>query len=337
MNQAVVECVPNFSEGRDKNIINKIAAVIQASQGVKLLDVDPGEATNRTVMTFVGSPEAVVEAAFRAVQRASELIDMRHQRGTHPRLGATDVLPLIPISGITLAQCAALARALAQRIAEELTIPTYCYQEAAFAPSRRNLAHCRRGQYEGLAERLLDPMEAPDFGARPLDEVIARAGATNVGARNFLIAVNFNLDSTSVPLASAIAAELRHSGRRVATNSGERITIPGALEECKAIGWFIEEYNLAQVSVNLTNIEVTSLHQTFDCICTIAAKHGAKILGTEIIGLVPRRVLIEAGRHYSTEEVPDAQAITVAIDTLRLSHLRPFIASEKILEERMKL
>ncbi len=265
MEKRIVECVPNFSEGRDKAVIRQITSAIESSGGVKLLDVDPGEATNRTVVTFVGSPEAVIEAAFAGVKRAAELIDMRRHKGAHPRMGATDVLPLIPICGITLAECAELARKLAERIAAELHVPTYCYEAAAFTPERRNLAVCRAGEYEALPEKLAHKETAPDFGARPFDDGVARTGATTVGARDFLIAVNFNLNTTSTRRANAIAFDVREKGRPVREGNpvtgkvikdaaGNPVMQPGTLPATKAIGWFIEEYGIAQVSMNITDI-----------------------------------------------------------------------------------
>ncbi len=349
MVQRIIECVPNFSEGRDLNIIAQITATIESVKGVRLLDVDPGEATNRTVVTFVGEAEAVVEAAFWAVKKASELIDMRSHKGAHPRLGATDVLPLIPISGITLEECAALARALAERIATELAIPTYCYEAAAFTPARRNLAICRKGEYEALPQRAMQQGEAPDFGARPFDEAMARTGAINVGARDFLIAVNFNLNTTSTRRANAIAFDVREKGRPMREGglitgkplkdeAGKPIMIPGTLKECKAIGWFIEEYGIAQVSVNLTNIAVTPLHVAFDEVSRAAAARGLRVTGTEIVGLTPRRALLEAGRHYLTLQqrslgISDEETIRIAIKSMGLDDLKPFNPSEKIIEE----
>lgn len=275
MEQRIVECVPNFSEGRDREVIRQIASAIGQAGGVKVLDVDPGEATNRTVVTFVGSPEAVVEAAFQGVKRAAELIDMRRHKGAHPRMGATDVLPLIPISGVTLEECAALSRDLAKRIADELRIPTYCYEAAAFRPERKNLAVCRAGEYEALPEKLAHADSAPDFGARPYDDGVARTGATTVGARDFLIAVNFNLNTTSTRRANAIAFDVREKGRPVREGNpitgkivkdadGNPLMQPGTLRATKAIGWFIEEYGIAQVSMNITDIAVTPLHVVFD-------------------------------------------------------------------------
>ena len=294
MEKRIVECVPNFSEGRDKNIIRQITSAIEAVEGVKLLDVDPGEATNRTVVTFVGEPEAVVEAAFEGVKKAAELIDMSKHHGAHPRMGATDVLPLIPIAGITLEECAELARALAKRIAEELRIPTYNYEAAAFTPERRNLAVCRRGEYEALPERMTRKEEAPDFGARPFDEGIARTGATAVGARDFLIAVNFNLNTTSTRRANAVAFDVREKGRPVREGgspagkplkdeNGKTIMQPGTLKATKAIGWFIEEYGIAQVSMNITNISVTPLHVAFDEVCRAAGARGLRAIMEEVL------------------------------------------------------
>ena len=285
MEKRIVECVPNFSEGRDKAVIDRIVSAIETSGGVKVLDVDPGEATNRTVVTFVGSPEAVIEAAFAGVKRAAELIDMRRHKGAHPRMGATDVLPLIPICGITLAECAELARKLAERIAAELHVPTYCYEAAAFTPERRNLAVCRAGEYEALPEKLAHKEAAPDFGARPFDDGVARTGATTVGARDFLIAVNFNLNTTSTRRANAIAFDVREKGRPMREGgsltgkilryeNGSPIMQPGTLKATKAIGWFIDEYGIAQVSMNMTNINVTPLHKAFDEVCRAAAERG---------------------------------------------------------------
>jgi len=288
MEKRIVECVPNFSEGRDKAVIDRIVSAIETSGGVKVLDVDPGEATNRTVVTFVGSPEAVVEAAFAGVKKAAELIDMRKHKGAHPRMGATDVLPLIPIAGITLEECAELARKLAERIAGELHVPTYCYEAAAFTPRRRNLAVCREGEYEALPEKLAHEESAPDFGARPFDEGVARTGATTVGARDFLIAVNFNLNTTSTRRANAIAFDVREKGRPVREGNpitgkvvrdadGNPLMRPGTLRATKAIGWFIEEYGIAQVSMNITDIAVTPLHVAFDEVCRKADARGVRV------------------------------------------------------------
>ena len=343
-----MECVPNFSEGRDKKIIKQITDEIEAVDGVRLLDVDPGEATNRTVVTFVGSPDAVAEAAFKAVAKAGELIDMRLHHGAHPRIGATDVLPIVPVSGITLEECAEIARRLARRIAEELAIPCYCYEAAAFKPERRNLAVCRKGEYEAIAERITDPAESPDFGARPMDERVARTGCTVVGARDFLIAVNFNLNTTSTRRANAVAFDVREKGRPEREGNpiigkikldadGKKIMRPGTLKATKAIGWYIEEYGIAQVSMNITNIGITPLHKAFDEVCRCAALRGLRVTGTEIVGLVPERALLDAGRHYLRMQhrstgVPKEDIMKIAVKSLGLDDLRPFNPQEKVIE-----
>ena len=348
MEKRIVECVPNFSEGRDREVIERIVEAIKGSGEVRVLDVDPGEATNRTVVTFVGEPEAVVEAAFRGVARAAELIDMRRHKGAHPRMGATDVLPLIPISGITLEECAALARRLARRIADRLAIPTYCYEAAAFTPERKNLAVCRAGEYEALPEKLASADGAPDFGARPYDEGVARTGATVVGARDFLIAVNFNLNTTSTRRANAVAFDVREKGRPrregnpivgkiVKDADGRPVMIPGTLKACKAIGWYIDEYVIAQVSMNLTDISVTPLHAAFDEVCRAAAARGLRVTGTEIVGLVPKRALLDAGRHFLHKQhrssgIAESEIVRMAIRSMGLDDLRPFVAEEKVIE-----
>ncbi|WP_314936078.1 glutamate formimidoyltransferase [Alloprevotella tannerae] len=344
----LIECVPNFSEGRDMNVINQITDEIRNSAGVRLLDVDPGEATNRTVVTFVGEPDAVMEAAFRAVRKASQLIDMRQHHGAHPRSGATDVLPLVPVAGITLEECAELARKLAKRLADELEIPCYCYEAAALKPERKNLAVVRRGEYEAIPERINDPAEAPDFGARPFDEGVARTGCTNVGARDFLIAVNYNLNTTSTRRANAIAFDVREKGRPAREGNpitgkvkldenGKKIMIPGTLKGTKGIGWYIEEYGIAQVSMNITNINVTPLHVAFDEVCRCAQNRGVRVTGTEIVGLVPERTLLEAGRYFLEKQqrstgIPKEDIIMIAIKSLGLSDLKPFNPREKVIE-----
>ena len=344
----LIECVPNFSEGRDMNVINQITDEIRNSAGVRLLDVDPGEATNRTVVTFVGEPNAVMEAAFRAVRKASQLIDMRQHHGAHPRSGATDVLPLVPVAGITLEECAELARKLAKRLADELEIPCYCYEAAALKPERKNLAVVRRGEYEAIPERINDPAEAPDFGARPFDEGVARTGCTNVGARDFLIAVNYNLNTTSTRRANAIAFDVREKGRPAREGNpitgkvkldenGKKIMIPGTLKGTKGIGWYIEEYGIAQVSMNITNINVTPLHVAFDEVCRCAQNRGVRVTGTEIVGLVPERTLLEAGRYFLEKQqrstgIPKEDIINIAIKSLGLSDLKPFNPREKVIE-----
>lgn len=348
MEKRIIECVPNFSEGRDMAIIEQITAAIESAADVKLLDVDPGEATNRTVVTFVGEPEAVVEAAFAGVKRAAELIDMRKHKGAHPRMGATDVCPLIPVSGVTLEECAEWARALARRIADELQIPTYCYEAAAFTEGRRNLAVCREGEYEGLPQRMTSEADAPDFGARAFDEGVARTGATAVGARDFLIAVNFNLNTTSTRRANAIAFDVREKGRPVREGNpivgkivkdenGEPLMRPGTLKSTKGIGWYIEEYGVAQVSMNLTNIAVTPLHVAFDEVCRCADARGVRVTGTEIVGLVPKRALLEAGRHFLRKQrrslgITEEEIIRIAIKSMGLDDLKPFNPREKVIE-----
>lgn len=348
MEKRIVECVPNFSEGRDKEVIRQIVAAIEASGGVKVLDVDPGEATNRTVVTFVGEPEAVVEAAFAGVKAAAERIDMRHHKGAHPRMGATDVLPLVPVSGITLEECAALARELARRIADELHVPTYCYEAAAFRPERRNLAVCRAGEYEALPKKLAHEETAPDFGARPYDEGVARTGATTVGARDFLIAVNFNLNTTSTRRANAIAFDVREKGRPVREGNpitgrivkdadGNSVMRPGTLPATKAIGWYIEEYGIAQVSMNLTDISRTPLHVAFDEVCRKADARGVRVTGTEIVGLVPKRALLEAGRYFLRKQhrstgIAEEEIVRLAVKSMGLDDLKPFHPEEKVIE-----
>ena len=348
MEKRIIECVPNFSEGRNKEVISQITAAIEAAADVKLLDVDPGEATNRTVVTFVGEPEAVVEAAFAGVKRAAELIDMRQHKGAHPRMGATDVLPLIPISGITLEECAELARELAKRIASELGVPTYCYESAAYTAERKNLAVCREGEYEGLQQRFANPETAPDFGGEQWNEQTAKTGATAVGARDFLIAVNFNLNTTSTRRANAIAFDVREKGRPVREGNpivgkivkdenGEPVMRPGTLKSTKGIGWYIEEYGIAQVSMNLTNISVTPLHIAFDEVCRAAEARGVRVTGTEIVGLVPKKALIDAGKHFLRKQhrsvgISESEIIRIAVRSMGLDELKPFIPEEKIVE-----
>lgn len=344
----IVECVPNFSEGRDRKVIDAITAEIEKGGEVKLLDVDPGEATNRTVVTFVGEPEAVVEAALRGMKKAAELIDMSKHHGAHPRMGATDVCPIIPVSGVTLEECAEIARNLAKRASEELNIPCYCYEAAAFTPERKNLAVCREGEYEGLADRMGKPEKGPDFGNRPFDEGVAKTGCTAVGARDFLIAVNFNLNTTSTRRANAIAFDVREKGRPMREGgkpngkpmkdeNGETIMIPGTLKSTKAIGWFINEYGIAQVSMNITDMGVTPLHKAFDEVCRAAAARGIRVTGTEIVGLVPKRALIDAGKHYLKMQqrslgLPEDEIIRIAVKSMGLDELKPFVAEEKVIE-----
>ena len=350
--ERIVECVPNFSEGRDRKIIDSIVSAIEESGGVKILNVDPGEATNRTVVTFTGSPEAVTEAAFMGVKRAGELIDMRHHHGAHPRSGATDVLPLIPVAGITLEECAELARKLAERIYNELEIPCYCYEAAAYKPERKNLAVCRAGEYEALPEKMADPDKAPDFGPGKFTERAARSGATNVGARDFLIAVNFNLNTTSTRRANSVAFDVREKGRPkregnpitgkvVKDADGKTVMIPGTLKGCKAIGWYIDEYGIAQVSMNITDINVTPLHKAFDEVCRAASERGMRVTGTEIVGLIPKRTLIEAGKYFLEKQqrstgISEDEIIRMAVKSMGLDDLKPFNPKEKVIEYMME-
>ena len=328
--------------------IKQITDVIEASKGVKLLDVDPGEATNRTVVTFVGEPEAVCDAAVAAIKRATELIDMRQHKGAHPRMGACDVCPLIPVSGITLEECAELARALAKRISEQTNVPTYCYEAAAFTPERRNLAVCRAGEYEALPEKMMDEQRKPDFGARPYDEGVAKTGATAVGARDFLVAVNYNLNTTSTRRANAIAFDVREKGRPmregnpitgkiIKDENGNPVMKPGTLKACKAIGWFIEEYGIAQVSMNMTNLSVTPLHVAFDEVCRAADARGVRVTGAEIVGLVPKSALVDAGRHFLRKQnrstgLPERELVRIAVESMGLGNLKPFNPDEKVVE-----
>ena len=347
----VIECVPNFSEGRNKQVIDAIVDAIAAVEGVKVLDVDPGEATNRTVVTFVGEPDPVCEAAFQGAKKAQELIDMRHHHGAHPRSGATDVLPLIPVSGVTLEECAERARKLAWRMYEELGIPCYCYEAAAQKPERRNLAVCRAGEYEALPEKMADPDRMPDFGGA-FDEVAAKAGASNVGARNFLVAVNFNLNTTSTRRAMAVAFDVREKGRKareggsltgklLKDEKGEQIWIPGTLKGCKAIGWYIDEYGIAQVSMNITDIDTTPLHVAYEEVSRAAAARGLRVTGAEIVGLVPKRVLLEAGRFYLEKQqrslgISEEEIVKIAVKSMSLDDLKPFNPREKVIEYLME-
>lgn len=348
----IIECVPNFSEGRDKSVIDAIVSDIEKGGEVRVLDVDPGEATNRTVVTFVGEPDAVIEAALRGMKKAGELIDMRNHHGAHPRMGATDVCPLIPVSGITLEECASLARKLAERAANELNIPCYCYEAAAFTPERKNLAVCRQGEYEGLADRMGKEDKGPDFGNRPFDDGVAHTGCTAVGARDFLIAVNFNLNTTSTRRANAIAFDVREKGRPqreggkpngkpMKDADGNTIMIPGTLKATKAIGWFIDEYGIAQVSMNITDISTTPLHVAFDEVCRAAAARGLRVTGTEIVGLVPKRTLIDAGKHYLRKQqrsigISEDEIIKIAVKSMGLDELKPFVRNEKIIEDMLQ-
>ena len=341
----LIECVPNFSEGRDMDTIKAITDEIASVDGVKLLNVDPGKATNRTVVTFVGPPDAVIEAAFRAIKTAGELIDMTQHSGEHPRMGATDVCPLIPISGISMEETVAYAKKLGARVGEELKIPVYLYEAAAATPQRKNLAVIRSGEYEGLAKKLADPAWKPDYGAA---EFNARSGATVIGARDFLVAYNINLNTTSVRRANAIAFDIRENGRVkregnpitgkiVRDADGNALREPGLLKSVKAIGWFIEEYGVAQISMNLTDINVTALHEAFEATVGSATKRGLRVTGSELVGLVPKRVLIEAGHHFLKKQkrslgLSEEEIMHIAVKSLGLDELGPFNPKERVIE-----
>jgi glutamate formiminotransferase/formiminotetrahydrofolate cyclodeaminase len=342
----IVECVPNFSEGRSPATIEAIAAVIRAVDGVSLLDIDPGEATNRTVMTMVGAPEPVLEAAFAAIKRASELIDMRRHSGAHPRMGATDVCPFVPVSGITMAECADLARRLGERVGRELSIPVYLYEAAASRPERQNLATIRAGEYEGLAEKLADPQWAPDYG--PTDGPLT-AGATVIGARPFLIAFNVNLNTTETKRAMKVAALIREKGilrkddnnEIVRDEEGKGIRDPGMFPCVKAIGWYIEEYGRCQVSINFTDYTVSPPHIVVDAIRRVADQEGLVVTGSELVGLIPLDAMLAAGRHYLRRQglnpgAPEAELIEVAVRSLGLRDLGPFDPDERIIERRIR-
>lgn len=343
--QQLIECVPNFSEGRDMAVIKQITDQIEPVEGVKLLDVDPGAATNRTVVTFVGTPDEVIEAAFRAVKKASEIIDMRRHKGEHPRFGATDVCPLVPIAGITMDETVVYARKLAERIGSELGISVYCYENAAFSPQRKNLANCRAGEYEGLPEKLAKPEWKPDFGPA---EFNAKSGATAVGARDFLVAYNVNLNTTSTRRANAIAFDIREKGRPLREGNpitgkikkdenGKDIYIPGSLKECKAIGWFIEEYGIAQISINLTNISITPVHVAFEEASKKADERGIRVTGSELVGLIPLKAMLDAGKYFLRKQqrstgIAEEEIIKIAVKSLGLDDLKPFKPEEKIIE-----
>lgn len=344
----IIECVPNISEGRDMNIIKQVTDEIEKVEGVRLLDVDPGATTNRTVITFVGEPGSVSEAAFRVIKKASELIDMRNHHGDHPRFGATDVCPMIPVSNITMEEVVEFARALGERVGSELGIPVYCYENACFEPKRRNLASCRQGEYEALKQRIETTEWKPCFGPNKWNDSIAQSGATAISARNFLIAVNYNLNTTSTRRANAIAFDVREKGRPareggnpngkpLKDENGNPVMIPGTLKGTKAIGWFIEEYGIAQVSMNITDITQTPLHICFDEVVDKAAKRGIRVSGVEIVGLVPKSCLIDAGKYYLAKQqrslgVSEKELINIAIKSMGLDDLKPFNPGEKIIE-----
>jgi glutamate formiminotransferase/formiminotetrahydrofolate cyclodeaminase len=345
MEKKIIECVPNFSEGQDLGVIKQITDAIESVEGVKLLDVDPGRDTNRTVVTFVGNPKAVSEAAFLSVKKASEVIDMSKHHGAHPRMGATDVCPFVPVSGITMEETVTIAHNVAGRIGAELGIPVYCYENAARKPERRDLANCRSGEYEGLRKKLTDPKWRPDFGPSEFNE---RSGATAVGARDFLVAFNVNLNTTSVRRANAIAYDVREKGRPkregdtvtgpiVKDEGGEKVMIPGSLKSVKAIGWYIEEYGIAQISMNLTNISVTPVHVAFDEVCRKADARGVRVTGSELVGLIPLKSLLDAGRYFLGKQqmsagVPDDELIRIAIKSMGLNDIHHFKPEEKVIE-----
>jgi len=344
--QRIVECVPNFSEGRDREKLRLITDAIESVPGAVLLDVDPGAETNRTVVTFVGDPDSVVEAAFRAIAEAARVIDMREHTGAHPRMGATDVCPFVPVRGVAMEDCAELARRLGRRVGEELGIPVYLYEHAASRPERRNLADVRAGEYEGLADRVGKPEWKPDFGPH---EFHAKAGATAVGAREFLIAYNVNLNTRSRDLAHDIALDIRERGRRarddegkaIRDESGAFVMQPGLLRECKAVGWYIPEYGAAQISINLTNYHVTPVHTAFDTVVEEAAKRGLRVTGSELVGLIPLEAIRRAGVHYLrrqglTAGVPEHELVHTAIKSLGLDDLTPFDPDKKIIEYRLR-
>lgn len=349
MEKKIIECVPNFSEGRDMGIIKQITDVIESVEGVKLLDVDPGKDTNRTVVTFVGDPEAVSEAAFLSVKKASEIIDMSKHHGAHPRMGATDVCPFVPVSAITMEETVKYARKVAEKIGNILGIPVYCYENAALKEERKNLASCRSGEYEGLQMKLSDPLWKPDYGPAVFNE---RSGATAVGARDFLVAFNVNLNTTSIRRANAIAYDVREKGRPkregdqvngkiVRDENGEKVMLPGSLKSVKAIGWYIEEYGIAQISMNLTNIAITPVHIAFDEVCRKADARGVRVTGSELVGLIPLKSLLEAGRYFLAKQqrscgVSDNELIKIAVKSMGLNDIHQFIPEEKIIEYVMK-
>ena len=348
MQKQLIECVPNISEGRDSKIIETVSQIVETVEGVKLLDVDPGKATNRTVITFVGEPQPVIEAAFRLIKKAAELIDMSKQTGEHPRFGATDVCPLVPISGISLKETATYAHQLGERVGKELGIPGYFYETAAKEEKRKNLANCRSGEYEGLANKLTDPNWKPDFGPAAFNADVARTGATAISARDFLIAYNVNLNTTSTRRANAIAFDIREAGRvkregnpitgkKVLDANGEPERVPGKLKAVKGIGWYIDEYGIAQISYNLTNISITSMHEAFDESCKAALERGIRVTGSEIIGLIPLQAMLDAADYYLIKQerslgISESEKIKIAVKSLGLDDLKPFHPEEKIIE-----
>ena len=348
MQKQLIECVPNISEGRDSKIIEIVSKIVETVEGVTLLDVDPGKATNRTVITFVGEPQLVIEAAFRLIKKAAELIDMSKHSGEHPRFGATDVCPLVPISGISLEETAQYAHQLGERVGKELGIPGYFYENAAREEKRKNLANCRSGEYEGLSAKLSDPDWKPDFGSTQYSNEVAKTGAIAISARDFLIAYNVNLNTTSTRRANAIAFDIREAGRikrdgnpitgkKILDANGEPERVPGKLKAVKGIGWFIDEYGIAQISYNLTNITITSMHEAFDESCKAALTRGIRVTGSEIIGLIPLQAMLDAADYYLIKQkrslgISESEKIKIAVKSLGLDDLKPFHPEEKIIE-----
>jgi glutamate formiminotransferase / formiminotetrahydrofolate cyclodeaminase len=341
----IVECVPNFSEGRDKDKINSIVREIETVPGIKLLDVDPGESTNRTVVTFIGAPDAVLEAAFRSIRKASDVIDMRYHKGAHSRIGATDVCPIVPVSGVTMEECVRLARDLGKRVADELGIPVYLYEEAASVSERKSLADIRAGEYEGLADKLRDPAWTPDFGKPVFNP---GAGATVIGAREFLIAYNINLNTRDRKMAHEIALNLRESGRArrdkegniVRDAQGNALKLPGRFKDVRSVGWYVEDYGIAQISINFINYKVSPVHEVFDETVRQAEALGLRVTGSELVGLIPKEALLMAGRHYlekqgKTSGLPEEEIIRTAVISLGLSDVAPFDPDQKIIENRL--
>lgn len=344
----ILECVPNFSEGRDARVIKEITDAIENVEGIKLLDVDPGKATNRTVVTIVGEPEAVVEAAFRGIKKAAQVIDMSKHHGEHPRFGATDVCPLVPVANITMEETVEYARKLAEQVGKELSIPVYCYEFAAFSKERKSLANCRSGEYEGLKEKISTEKWKPDFGPAEWSEKMAKSGATAIGARNFLVAYNINLNTTSTRRANAIAFDVREAGRvkregdpltgKIVTDkNGEPVRIPGTLKKTRAIGWFIEEYGVAQISMNLTDITVTPVHVAFDEVSEKARERGLRVTGSELVGLIPLQAMLDAGKYFLRKQqrstgISDEEIIKIAVKSMGLDELYPFDPKKKIIE-----
>lgn len=341
MNKQLIECVPNFSEGNNQQIIDQITQTITTVKGVQLLDVDPGKSTNRTVVTFVGEPEAVIEAAFLAIQKAAQLIDMSQHTGEHPRMGATDVCPLIPIANISMQETVEYAQKLAARVASELDIPVYLYEAAASTSERKNLATIRSGEYEALPEKLQHKDWKPDYGKAEYTETAKKSGATVIGARDFLVAYNINLNTTSTRRANAVAFDVREAGRTVKDAKGKEVKQPGTLKAVKAIGWYIPEYGIAQISMNLTNIQITPIHIAFDEVCRSAASRGMRVTGSELVGLVPLKAMLDAGRYFLRKQkrslgVSDAELIKIAVKSLGLDDLTPFEPKKKIIEYVME-